>query len=139
MSRSSRIYRRNSHLIRRCQMYRRLFFGENLRLKRLKKGIRGENWTKSRLSERSANSLCIDVPRRSHYGTGQKRYYDNRLTDLVSDQQTECDALYDQYGQPYHISRPRTLPSGGLQTPKANKGDRCLFGATKHIPNTPLL
>jgi len=30
-----------------------------------------ENWTKSRLSERSANSLCIYVPGRSRYGTGQ--------------------------------------------------------------------
>ena len=46
----------------------------------------------------------------------QKRYYESRLTDSVSDQQTESEesyyerVLYDQYGRLKHISKPRALP-----------------------------
>ena len=74
--------------------------------------LRVKNWTKSRLSERLANCICIDVPRRSysvHWSDISEISYDGvRLTDPVSDQQTDSEScyeriLYEQYGQGYHV------------------------------------
>jgi len=71
--------------------------------------------------------------------------YLDELTDSVSDQQTESEepcykrVLYDQYRQPYHISRPRALPSGGPQPSEKTKSKirETELGVAKHISNTP--